>query len=172
MVRTIVQELISRRLIKNTRNAYENTEMLLYKLNTLPEAIKELRKEVERLETEAGKIPDAPRKSNTIVLRDKEGNEGTYIYGDETLATRISELKQIITKTNSYVRLVKNILKRFEDDEYYPIIEYVYFNKKTYDAISNDFGWATGTISKHKARLINELKVFLFPNNFIDELGN
>lgn len=164
----IVDDIKKEKLVKNKKNAYEKTEYLLYKYPQLPEAMKLLREEISSLEEENSKILKAPAKSRTLVLKE---NEGSYFYGDEILGTRISELKQIVAKTKSYKRLVDKVLKRFKDDEYYPIIEWLYFKNKTYDDISNEFGWATGTIAKHKNRLINEIKVYFFTDNFLNELG-
>lgn len=169
IIKLIAEELKERKLLGNKKNTFEKTEVLLYKFNVLPESVKIIEKEIINLEKETKNIPKTTAKSNHLVLNEEEG---TYVYGDEVLNTRISELKQIVVKTKSYIRLIKSVLKKFEEDEYYPLIESIYFEKKTYDQISDEFGWATGTISKHKARLINELKVYIFPNSFIEELGN
>lgn len=169
IIKLVAEELKSRKLLGNKKSTFEKTEILLYKFNVLPESIKILEEEIIKLQEESSKIPKTKSKSNHLVLNEAEG---TYVYGDEVLNTRISELKQIIVKTKSYIRLIKKVLKKFEEDEYYPLIESIYFDKQTYDQISDEFGWATGTISKHKARLINELKVYIFPNSFIEELGN
>ena len=48
---------------------------------------------------------------------------------------------------------------------------YILVESSDGEDIANEFGWATGTISKHKSRLINEIKVYLFPDNFLNELG-
>lgn len=169
LVERVIKELKNKRLLKENKNTYQNTETLLYKLDVLPKAICFLEEEIQKLEEESNKIPVAPTKSGRLILKD--GNH-TYTYGDETIKTRISELKQIVLKTNSYIRMVNKIIKRFETDEYYPIIDCIYFQRLTYNEIADQFGWAIGTISKHKSRLINEIKVYIFPNNFIEELGN
>lgn len=168
IIRLVADELKNRKLLCNNKSAYEKTETLLYKFRVLPESVKIIDIEIDRLSADLEHVPQVSTKSNHLVLNEEEG---TYIYGDEILNTRISELKQIIVKTKSYIRLIKDVLKKFEDDEYYPVIERIYFDKKTYEQISEEFGWAIGTISKHKSRLINEIKVLLFPNSFINELG-
>ena len=164
----IAEDLKKEKFLKSKKDSYEKTEYLLYKYNQLPDAIRLLKEEVNSLEEESKKIPRPTTKSPTLVLKE---NEGIYVYGDEILMTRISELKQIIAKTKSYKRMVDKVLKKFKEDEYYPIIEWIYFKNKTFEDIANEFGWATGTISKHKSRLINEIKVYLFPDNFLNELG-
>ena len=164
----ILKELKQDKFLKNDKSAYEKTEYLLYKFKALPVTIQVLKKEIKTLKKESLSIPRVPIKSKTLVLKE---NEGTYVYGDEILDARISELQQIVVKAQSYIRLVNNVLRRFKDDEYYPLIERIYFEHKNYDDISEEFGWAIGTISKHKSRLINEMKVFLFTDKFMSELG-
>ncbi len=167
IVKKVLEELKNRKLLKNSKSSYKSTEKILYSLNVLPEAIKLIDEEVKRLEEEAEDIPKAPAKSNSIVLNEKNN---TYTYGDETLETRISELKQISVKAKSQVRLVKNALRKIENDKYYEIIPMYYFEEKTIEEIAEECEWAVGTVSKHKKRLMNDLKVYIFPDTFIEEL--
>lgn len=167
IVKKVLEELKSKKLLKNPKSSYKSTEKILYSLNVLPEAIKLIDEEVEQLEEEAKDIPKAPTKSSSLVLNEKNN---TYIYGDETLETRISELKQISVKAKSQVRLVKSALKKIENDKYYDIIPMYYFNEMTIEEIAEECDWAVGTVSKHKKRLMNDLKVYIFPDTFIEEL--
>lgn len=154
---------INKRKVKNT---YESTELMLYKLNVLPDIVKELKTELKNLNAENNKMSGIKIKSSKLILKEKDN---TYIYADETLLSRINVVKQTILKTQSYIRYANKILKKFENDEYYPIIDMIYFKKKTYDDISNEYGWAIGTISKHKSRLINEMKVYFYPCECLEE---
>ena len=104
---------------------------------------------------------------STLILNEKEG---TYVYGDETLETRISELRQIAAKTRSQIRIIKSALKKVECDNYYNIIPLYYFDKKTIEKVAEEMDCSVGAISKHKKRLINELKVYIFPDTFMKEL--
>lgn len=167
IVKRVLEELKSKKLLKNPKSSYKSTEKILYSLNVLPEAIKLIDDEVKQLEKEMEDIPKAPAKSNTLVLNERDA---TYIYGDETLETRISELKQISVKAKSQVRLVKSALKKIENDKYYDIIPMYYFNEMTIEEIAEGCDWAVGTVSKHKKRLMNDLKVYIFPDTFIEEL--
>lgn len=167
IVKKVLEELKNKKLLNSSKSAYKSTEKLLYSLNVLPEAIKLINDEVEQLEKEIKDIPKAPTKSNMLVLKEKDS---TYIYGDETLETRISELKQISVKANSQLRLTKNALKKIENDKYYDIITMYYFNNMTIEEIAEECDCAVGTVSKHKKRLMNDLKVYIFPDTFIEEL--
>lgn len=167
IVKEVLKELKSKELLKNPKSSYKSTEKILYSLNVLPEAIKLVDDEIKKLEEEAKDIPTPTAKSNTLVLNEKNN---TYVYGDETLETRISELKQISVKAKSQVRLVKSALKKIENDKYYDIIPMYYFDKMTIEEIAEECDWAVGTVSKHKKRLMNDLKVYIFPDTFIEEL--
>ncbi len=171
IAKVLLEEIKKEKILKSSqKDSYEKTEYLLYKYSQLPDVINFLREEVKKLEEENKKLSPAKTKSQRIFLKEGE-KTSSYIHGDEILDSRISELKQLIIKTRSYERTVDKSLKLIKEDEYYPIIEWIYFKKKTYDDISNEFGWAYGTISKHKSRLINTIKVYIFPNTFFNELG-
>lgn len=167
IVKKVLEELKNKKLLKNPKSSYKSTEKILYSLNVLPEAIKLIDEEVKKLEEEAKGIAIPTAKSNSLILNERNN---TYVYGDETLETRISELKQISVKTKSQIRLVKNALKKIENDKYYDIIPMYYFEEKTIEEIAEECEWAVGTVSKHKKRLMNDLKVYVFPDTFIEEL--
>jgi RNA polymerase sigma factor (sigma-70 family) len=167
IVKKVLEELKNKKLLKNPKSSYKSTEKILYSLNVLPEAIKLIDEEVKKLEEEAKGIVIPTAKSNSLILNERNN---TYVYGDETLETRISELKQISVKAKSQIRLVKSALKKIENDKYYDIIPMYYFEEKTIEEIAEECEWAVGTVSKHKKRLMNDLKVYVFPDTFIEEL--
>ncbi len=167
LVKKVLEELKNKKLLKNPKSSYKSTEKILYSLNVLPEAVRLIDDEVKQLEEEAKGIPRPTAKSNSLVLNEREG---TYVYGDETLETRISELKQISVKTKSQIRLVKNALKKIEDNKYYDIISMYYFENMTIEAIAEELEVSVGTVSMNKKELINQLKVYIFPDTFMNEL--
>ena len=167
IVKKVLEELKNKKLLKNPKSSYKSTEKILYSLNVLPEAIKLIDEEVKKLEEEAKGITIPKAKSNSLILNERNN---TYVYGDETLETRISELKQISVKAKSQIRIVKSALKKIENDKYYDIIPMYYFEEKTIEEIAEECEWAVGTVSKHKKRLMNDLKVYVFPDTFIEEL--
>ncbi len=167
IVKKVLEELKSRQLLKNPKSSYKSTEKILYSLKVLPDAIKLIDEEIEKLEEEAKGIPKAPAKSNTLVLNERNA---TYIYGDETLETRICELKQISIKAQSQVRLVKRALIKIADNKWYKIIPMYYFKEMTIEEIAEKLDCSVGTISMNKKEIINKLKVYIFPDTFMNEL--
>lgn len=167
IVKKVLEELKSKKLLKNPKSSFKSTEKMLYSLNVLPEAIKLIKDEIKQLEEELKDIPRPTAKSNTLVLNERKS---TYVYGDETLETRISELRQIVVKANSQVRLVKSALKKIEEDKWYDIIPMYYFDDMKIEDIAEKLDCSVSTISDNKKRLMNELKVYIFPDTFIEEL--
>jgi RNA polymerase sigma factor (sigma-70 family) len=167
IVKKVLEELKNKKLLKNPKSSYKSTEKILYSLNVLPEAVKLIDEEVKKLEEEAKGIAIPTAKSNSLILNERNN---TYVYGDETLETRISELKQISVKAKSQVRLVKNALKKIEEDKWYDIIQMYYFDGMKIEAIAEELDCSVSTISDNKKRLMNELKVYIFPDTFIEEL--
>ena len=79
-------------------------------------------------------------------------------------------MKQISVKAKSQVRLVKSALKKIENDKWYEIIPMYYFKEMTIEEIAEELDCSVGTISMNKKELINKLKVYIFPNTFMEEL--
>lgn len=167
IVKKVLEELKNKKLLNSCKSSYKSTEKILYSLNVLPEAIKLIDDEIKQLEEDLKDIPKAPTKSSKLILNEKNA---TYIYGDETLETRISELKQISIKSKSQVRLVNNALKKIKNDKYYDIIPMYYFDEMTIEEIAEELDCSVGTISMNKKDLINKLKIYIFPDTFINEL--
>lgn len=167
IVKRVLKELESKKLLKNPKSSIASTKKMLFGYKVLPDAIKLTEEEIKKLEKELKEIPVPTAKSNSLILNEK-GN--TYVYGDETLKTRISELKQIVVKAKSQIRIVDRALEKIQDDEYYDIIPLHYFEDNTFEKIAEICDWATGTVSKHHKRLLNVLKIYMFPDTFMDEL--
>lgn len=167
IIKKVLEELKNKKILKSTRSSYKSTEKVLYSLNVLPEAIKLIDEEVKQLEEEAKGIEKPTAKSNSLIIKERQG---TYVYGDETLETRISELKQISVKAKSQIRLVKNALKKIEEDKWYDIIPSYYFERMTIETIAEELECAVSTVSDNKKRLMNQLKIYIFPDAFMEEL--
>ena len=167
LVNEVLNELKQKKLINQNKDSYKSTEKILFSYNALPEALKLIENEIKQLEKAAKDIQLPKVKSNTLVLNEQKG---TYVYGDETLNTRISELKQIAVKTKSQIRIIKSALKKIEDDKYYEVITKYYFEDKTIPVIAEELDCSTSTISENKSKLVHKLKVYIFPDTFMREL--
>lgn len=163
IVKIVINELVERNLIHKTENSYKNTENLLNNLHLLKKSVQDMKKQIKDL-----KEYGAPKSTNAVhvvvpnVIREDE---------NEIIDRRISNLRQSIHRTNSVINMINSILNDIRSDKYFMIIELKYFDKKTYEEIAEIMQCDISTVSRNKNRLINVIKVRLFPNTFIDELG-
>lgn len=168
LVKELIYELRRQRVISKSTTARESTERLLREFTKLKLSVSKINNQIKSLEKDAEKLKPKISKTSRVALKDKDR---TYLYTDETLETRINELKQIKIRTENYISYVENILKEFQDDEYYPIIEWLYFENKSQKEISDFFGWADSTVTKHKSILLEQMSTLLFPDLFIKEIN-
>jgi RNA polymerase sigma factor (sigma-70 family) len=167
IIQEVIKELKRKKLFGITKSSFNSTEKMLFSFSVLPDAIEMIKTEIKKLEKENKKIPKISTKSKTLVLREEHS---TYVYGDETLETRISELKQIVELTNSQIRIVTKSLKRISREKYFDIIPKYYFENKTIPQIAEEMNCSIGTISENKKKLMDKLKIYMFPEKFIKEL--
>lgn len=81
---------------------------------------------------------------------------------------RVKEIKDY--KARLITKQVEAALLSIEDDMYYDIIPMYYFMGNTLDNIADEFKTSPKTIRRNKSRLIDQLKVILFTDDFITEL--
>ncbi len=170
IIKELIKELKNQNIIRNGSTAKENTEILLKKFHKLKKSIVKIDNQIIALEKENTKN-NLKIKTNRVALRDKNM---TYIYTDETLESRINELKQLKIRTQNYIDYVNSVLKEFEEDEYYPIIEEMYLNdnRKTQKQIAEFYNWSEGTVAKHKDSLLEDISTMLFPDLFIKDINS
>lgn len=162
VVKIVLDELVKRNLIHKTENSYKNTEYLLNNYDLLKKSINDMKTQIKDLEQYGIKKGTSAVHVVSNVIKEDE---------DIIIERRINNLKQSIHRTKSVLKMINLILQDIRDDKYYKIIELKYFDKKTYEEIAEVMECDISTISRNKNRLINKIKVRLFPNTFIDELG-
>ena len=167
IVSRVLKELKNKNLLNTNKDSYKSTEKILYSYIALPESLKLLYEEISKLEVDYKNLKPTNIKSKTLILN--EENQ-TYFYGNESLESRISELKQIAIKTKSIMRITDKALKSIKEDKYYDIIPMYYFKDLTIETIAEHFNVSLSTIHEHKKILVNKLKVYIFPVTFINEL--
>lgn len=73
-------------------------------------------------------------------------------------------------KVNWAVRKVEEALNEIINDPYYDIIPMVYFDRLTQEDVAFRLGVYQSSVSRMRTRLINKIKIVLFPDEVIDEL--
>lgn len=148
-------------------NAYQKTESILKNYNRIKKSLSILETELSDLEKEKDKISQSIAKADKVVLKDSEKN---YYYTDETLENRINELKQLVIKVRAEIKFIDDCLKEVEHDEYYNIIQKLYFERKTIERIAEELNVSTPAIYKNRKRLLHELSFLLLPLDKITEI--
>lgn len=59
---------------------------------------------------------------------------------------------------------------KIADNKWYKIIPMYYFKEMTIEEIAEKLDCSVGTISMNKKEIINKLKVYIFPDTFMNEL--
>lgn len=161
IVNYIFEELKSRNLLHKEISTYKATESLLYKYNDLKESIKNREEEI----TEIQKYGLRGKSKSIFKIPD-----GGHIEPDDIEQDVINGLIKDIKRTQVVINRVDRILKKFKADKYIEIIKLKYFDKKTQQEISDYFAKDPVTIWRNNKRLINEIKVYFFPNDVISEI--
>ena len=158
----IVEELSKRNLLRKGATTYQNTDSLLYKYNDLKKSVEDREEEIEEIKT------TGLRGKSKSIFKIPEGSHSDYDTIEEDI---INGLISDIKKTQLIINRIDRILKKFKSDKYIDIIKLKYFENKTQQDIADYFEKDTTTIWRNNKRLINEIKVYLFPNDVIKELN-
>lgn len=157
----IFEELSKRNLLRKGTSTYQNTESLLYKYNDLKRSIEDREDEIEEIKT------SGLRAKSKSILKMPEGSHSDHDTIEESI---IEGLIEDIKKTQLVINRIDRIIKKFKTDKYIDIIKLKYFENKTQQEIAETLDKDTSTIWRNNKRLINEIKVYLFPNDVVKEL--
>lgn len=162
MVKMTLDNLSSRGLIHTGGISYKNTEVLLYNINKMKASIKDRKDEIFELKNYGRK-----EKSKSIT-----SFGGCSVKQDEEdiIKEAINNLQKDIFRTELALNHIMRVINKFSNDKYYKIITYKYLDGLTLDEIAEQMHTNVSTISRNKNRLINEIRISLFPNEFWMEL--
>lgn len=171
MISFIMDDLQRRGLIKANFSTFKNTEIILRNYNKLNLSIKLHKEQINDLKT------NGLQKSSSSI---KKINKGGSIQNDEeqVINSTIHRLESNIKKTKAFLKHIDRIIEQFKNDPYFEIIKKYYFENKTLEEIAEyydnklnkkDARTSSTTIKNNKNRLINELKLLLFPNDVLLE---
>ena len=164
-ISTLLNGLKKHKLLKpQGTNAFQKTEKLLYSYNDFKAVIEDKRKQIEEI-----RFNGLPERSKCLISISSGSRFGSMTEFDKT-ETAIMNLEESIVKMNHYVELIEAALERIRDDEYYDVIIMKYFEGATLDDMAFELERDPSTITRNKNRLINSLKVYLFPDESMSEI--
>ena len=160
----MINKLKSNNLLRNELSYYRKVEILLSTLHSFKDAVKQKEEELEEI-----KRYGIHEKSKSIVCYSSAGGVAP---GDRYLELEEKYMKEK-KETEREINRIEKALDKIKDDKYFTIIELKYLNfdekSKTDEEIAEILGKDRTTIIRNKKRLINKLKVILFPQS-IQEL--
>lgn len=162
LTRVVLKELEAMGMLKRKNDVFKNTESVLYNYNTIKETISQRRNQINDL-----KKYGLPKKSKSIT---SVSQNTVVIEENDLLDLTIKNIEKSIIKTKVILNYIDNILSKFKSDPYYEILRLKYFDKKTHEEIAEYYKKDVATVSRNKNRLINEIKVYLMPNDIITDL--
>lgn len=167
LINFVMDELYQRGLLHKTDDLKEKTKNLLKNFNRLDNAIKHYKKDIDRLEKSKNTSSDGPMFRSTSKIG--EEIRGTADNSSlDVIESRISALKQTITKIESFKTMVDEILKDKLSDEDEEILRKVYFNGINADDIAVELDCDKSTIYRRISKSLEDIKIELFANDFID----
>lgn len=162
----VIETLKEHNLLSKSKDGYGNTKKLLFNIDKLKASIIDSKSEIKNLNKYG--IQKTAKAVKTIV---KEFEDE-----DIKIANRINSLRQSIHITESTLQRVNLILSDLSIEESMIIKLYFFEKVKQEDMVEelakDGIYMEQYTISKKINKLINEkIKIRLFPNEFIEELG-
>lgn len=150
----ISQELAEEKK-RHERNYFKETEKLLYAYPALKVQIEQVKLDIEDLKREGY----SGRSKDIVII--PSGSQGVMDKSDiqqERIRRRIESLE----RTKREIARIEKALEYIKDDPGYPIIELKYFLEKDNEEIAEQTNCSVRTVIRHKNRLINKLKIYLF----------
>lgn len=156
----IIDLLTKLGVLRKYNSTYKSTESLLYRYNDLKNSIKDREEEIQEIKD------NGLRQKSKSILKMPDGG-GVYRDVEQEI---IDGLEKDIKKTRLIVNRIDRVLAKYKSDPYGEIIKLKYFEKKTQQEIADYFEKDPTTIWRNTQRIINEIKVYLFPNDVVEEL--
>ncbi len=158
--KNIIDLLTKLGVLKKINSTYKSTESLLYRYNDLKKSIKDREEEIQEIRDYG------LRGKSKSIVKLPEGHAADRDLEEEI----ITGLERDIKKTRLVVNRIDRIVAKYKSDPYGEIIKLKYFEQKTQQEIADYFEKDPTTIWRNTQRLVNEIKVYLFPNDVIEEL--
>lgn len=151
---------------KREKSAYQKTEQLLYNYMNFKKIVEERKREIEEIRQYG-----VPRSCAVKEYVDKGGVCGKgIVLEEESVEAAVANVERSVQGTVQALALIDKCMNALKYDPFYSILEMRYFEGRTQEDIADELGYTQKTISQHKARLIRELAMRLFPDQAIAEI--
>lgn len=141
---------------RRTKDFIKLTKKRLYAYPLLKLNIERYKADIEDIKKES------MGKSKSIVMFSPSSKGGEKPTIDDLRAAKILLIERKINRDENEIREIDTALLAIQDDDYYPIIEMSFFQKKSEDEICNALHCANATVWRNKGRLIDILNIILY----------
>lgn len=152
---------------KVEKTAYQKCEQLLYNYNGFKRIVDECTQEIEDI-----KRYGVPQKSGSAGgERVMNGNlPHGIVLPEESVEAAVRTVQQRVQGTVDAIVLIDKCMAALRTDPYYKVLPMRYFDGRTLEDIGVELGKDTATISRNRVRLVKELSLRLFPDQFVSEI--
>lgn len=155
-----MRELQRNRMLKPKDDTFIRVEKLLYGYPDFQRVIQDKLASIEEINNHG-----LPRRSKSLVVIPKG-----CIRVDDPEEERIEAIQRSIIQMQEHISLIDAALDHIRGDKYFDLIRMKYFEGCSHEEIAYEFEVDVSTITRNKNRLINTLKIYLFPDDSIIEL--
>lgn len=140
---------------QEAKDCFRDTEKRLYDYPVLKENVEKYKLDIEDLKKE--KYTDRAKD----IVRMSLGAGGTRLSREEKQATKIMNVEAKVERDSAEIDEIDYALNSIQDDEYYMVIEYKYFDRLKDTDIAENMACDESTVRRHKNRLVHRLAVKL-----------
>lgn len=153
---------------KVEKTAYQKCEQLLYNYNNFKKILVDRQQEIEELRkygvpTKCGGVTDFVQKG---------GLPQGIVLPEESVEAAVHTVQKSVQGIVDAIALIDKCMATLRNDPYYVVLPMRYFEGRTLEDIGVELGKDTATISRNRVRLVKELSMRLFPDQYINELMN
>jgi hypothetical protein len=155
--------------LKPDKTAYQKSEQLLYNYNGFQRIVAERLQEIEDIKKYG--VPQKSAMSGGERVQTSHTVQG-IVLPEESVEAAVRTVQASVEGTVQAIALIDKCMAALRNDPYYEVLPMRYFEGRTLEDIGVIFGKDTATISRNRVRLVKELSMRLFPDQYVSEIMN
>lgn len=153
---------------RSEKTAYAKTESLLYNYRGFKRIVQERMEEIEEIRAHG-----VPQRCGGVGERVQASHTNVgIVLPEESVENAVHNVERSVQGTVQAVALIDRCMAAISKDPYYKILPMRYFEGLTQEDIALHFNCSQKTISINKSRLIKELALRMFPDQYVHEILN
>lgn len=166
-VKVLEEKQLLKKAGANEKTAYQKTEALLFNYNGLKRVVEDKKREIEEIRKYG-----VPTSNGVKEYVDRGGMPQGIVLEEERVEAAVANVQASVQDTVHVLSMIDAAMDALKSDPYYAVLEMRYFEGRTQEDIALEFNCSQMNISKNKSRLVRELSMRLFPNQYVQEMMN